>query len=859
MSSPGRHSVCMVIRWVAVFSLGVLFMTPFADGSPSKEKEFHITDKKLSMALMSFALQAKCQIYFPKDLVGNVRMSRSLNGVFDVREALDMILADTGLGYKFTNDRTIIVIKNPNALETRKIRGEISPVSGSDHPMPPEQKITGETQTLAVLADADLSPQLEEILVTSAKRSQNLQQVPQSIQAITEMRLEKLEADDFRGYSRVIPSLSFLDRGPGQQKIVIRGITAGTSVTAGDEPGNRATVGIYIDEVPVAYNGFNPDLKLFDVDRVEVIRGPQGTLYGAGSMSGTIRILTKKPEINTLAAKLAGKFSATEQGDTNSHLNGMLNVPLLKDKMAVRLTAYDRNLGGYIDNIFLQKANVNTEKTKGGRIALRFQPREDLIWSAAILHQNTHLGGSASANINQGTGILQQIREVPEPYQDKFTIYSTSVNYEYDDVEVFSTLSLFDRRIIDTNDITHFLPMNGFVPVPFYIQNTSGIKNYSFETRLLSHKGEKFEGIIGYFHSDQKLEYQQFVPAYGFDAANGNLSEAYGRKDILFESQLTFDERQQAVFMEGSYDLTGKLTVTAGLRYFEYKQDYSIWSTGFLAGGYSDYETVVAKNGLNPKFHLMYQWGPDNLIYTQAVRGFRLGGANDFIPADLCGGDLSEIGLSEAPQEYESDHIWNYEIGTKNSLFNNRMRINAAVFYIDWSDIQSTRRLRSGFGFTENAGGAVSRGIEMESHFIPFDNLEITVGGSYTDAEFSQDVDNVDAKKGDDVPGVPKFSYSLSLDYSFALTSALEGGIFASYQHVGAIYRQVQKHPLEKSSAYDMGMVRFSVTSDHWEVSFFVENIWDERARLFVERGFENNTPIVNRPRTWGLSLSKTF
>ncbi|PCI54620.1 MAG: hypothetical protein COB36_09695 [Alphaproteobacteria bacterium] len=860
MSSQRRHIPGVYKKTAATLMIGLMSLMVMSKNSVSEEITIDIREQGLSMALMSFAEQARCQIYFQKDLVKDIRLLTSIKGTFETVDALALLLSGTGLKYKYTENHTIVILEDPIARK-KSFSGSDSglPSSGliikNSRPRPP---VSGHPDPIDAEKDSDSKAYFEEILVTSAKRLQNLQKVPQSIQAMSEMRLEKFGADDFRGYSRVIPSLSFLDRGPGQQKMVIRGITASTSVTAGDEPGNRATVGIYIDEVPVAFNGYNPDLKLFDVERVEVIRGPQGTLYGAGSMSGTIRILTRNPETDRMAAKVSGQLSTTEQGGINIHLNGMINLPLVADKLAVRLTAYDRTISGYIDNVLLNTENVNDEKTTGGRLGLKLKATEKLTVSAKFLHQITKLGGSSSSNINQGVGILEQVRAVEEPYEDKFSIYSASATYSFEAVELFTTFSLFDRRIIDTNDFTHFLAQHDYNPVPFYARNTSDIKNYSFETRLLSKQRENYEWIIGYFQSNQDLSYQQFVPAYGFDNANGDISEAYGRRDILFESELTFDERQRAIFLEGSYDLTSNLRATLGLRYFDYKQIFTIWSNGFFAGGYSQYQSSLSEDGLNPKFHLSYQISENSLLYTQAVRGFRLGGANDFIPMDLCGPDLAALGLTEGPKGYHSDHIWNYEIGSKNSFLNKKMLVNASIFYINWSDIQSTRRLECGFGFTENAGGAISRGFELETSFIPLDSLEIIISGSYTDAEFSEDVFNISAHKGDDVPGVPKLSYNISLDYSFDLSDDLEGSLFVAYQHVGAIYRRAQKRPLEKSSAYDMGLVRFTIRAKNWEMSLFVDNVWDQRARLFVERNFEYNTPIINRPRTWGLTFAYT-
>ena len=243
---------------------------------------------------------------------------------------------------------------------------------------------------------------LEEIVVTATKRSESLQNVPFSVQAWGEAQLEKLGATDFAGYARSVPSLSFIDRGPGQQQIVLRGVASSTAITNTDQADSKETVAIYFDETPVSLNGFNPDLKLVDIDRIEILKGPQGTLFGAGSLSGTVRIITRKPQFNATDGAVEVDGSRFDHGGSNYAVSAAGNLPLIDDRVALRATGYSYQDGGFIDNVGLESnqsfgriaRDVNTSNVAGGRLQLRVRASDVLDLNFKLLRQQSRLGGN---------------------------------------------------------------------------------------------------------------------------------------------------------------------------------------------------------------------------------------------------------------------------------------------------------------------------------------------------------------------------------------------------------------------------------------------------------------------------------
>ncbi len=672
----------------------------------------------------------------------------------------------------------------------------------------------------------------EEIIVTAQKRDERLQDVPLSISALTMIQIENMGAASFTDYARAVPGLSFIDRGPGRNAITIRGITTGA------EQGKQALVGIYFDEMPVSAPSFQPDLNLFDIERVEVLRGPQGTLYGAGSMGGAIKLIAAKPHMTEFAAKADATLATTRHGDESVRFNAMVNAPIVEDKVAVRVVGYYRNEGGYIDNVGLGKKDVNDEETYGGRLSVRFTPNEKLTITANVFFQDTEVGGTQEGDLSLGR--LLQSRAVGEIREDDFRQYNLTVNYDLGWAELVSSSTYFDRDFREIRDISSFF--GGAAAV--WLDNSIPIETFSQEARLASTGDGPFKWLVGVFYTDQRDDLGQLAAHDGLFG----LPPSVVLLDNLIENKM----EQIAFFGEATYDLTSRLHATVGLRWFDVDQSFASATSGLIAGGDSTDSGDASQNKANPKFLLSYDATDDAMFYAQAAQGFRIGGANKTNPINPSTGTLD-------PSEYKADTLWNYELGVKTSWLNNRLTINAALYYIDWKDIQITIFRDDGFSYIGNAAKARSKGGELEITARPVDGLNISAAVGYTDAKLQKDAPGLGGLKGDRIPLVPRFTFSSSARYSFALTDALGGFAQFDYQHVGKSYNAFSQGSPDLQRSYDLGHARVGVNMEQWEMSLFVNNLWDERADLFVDTLLGDTRANVNRPRTIGVNLKANF
>jgi outer membrane receptor protein involved in Fe transport len=685
----------------------------------------------------------------------------------------------------------------------------------------------------AAASDGDSSRALEEIVVTAQKRAERLQDVPLSITALSAVQLERLGADEFVDYARTVPGLSFIDRGPGRNKITIRGVSTGV------DQNNQSPVGIYFDDTPVSMPSNEPDLRLFDVERVEVLRGPQGTLYGAGSMGGTLKIVTNKPDPSSLSGRLSTSASSTRLGGENYQINGVVNVPLVQDKAAIRAVGYYRNEDGYVDNVQLSQSDVNSDETFGGRLSAKWQLAENLDITAVALLQRTDLGGTQETAPDLGE--LRQARAVPEIRDDDFEQYSVTVRYDMPWAELVSSSSYFDREVREVRDVTAFTRLGATVA----LDNTIPTHSFSQEVRLVSPQSGRLQWIAGGFYSDLKDDLVQAVP-------HGPIA-GLPEDALLLASHIRNSTQQLAFFGELSYDLAPRLKATAGVRWFDVDQDFSLQSDGLIAGGHRVDEGGSSERNANPKFALAWSASEDVLVYAQAAQGFRVGGPNNTLPPDPLTGAL-------APSQYDSDSLWNYEIGVKSEFAQRRMILNAAVFYIDWSDIQVGIVRPDGFSYIANAGQASSRGGELELSTRFIDDLELNAGVSYVDAQLEKDAPGLNGSKGDRIPAVPKLTYSMLARYHLPFgRKALDTFVQADLQHVGDSYNAFNTASADLQHSYNIVNARIDMLVGPWNIGLFANNVLDKRAELFVDTLLGDKRVNVNRPRTIGIGLQRDF
>lgn len=683
--------------------------------------------------------------------------------------------------------------------------------------------------SLSQAAVAAEGAKTDEILVTATKRTERLIDVPQSIQALGEQDLQRLGADSVTGFARQVAGLSLLDKGPGQTQIAIRGISAGVQ----QDIGTDATVGVYIDEIPVSVSQAQPDLRLFDLDRIEILRGPQGTLYGSGSMGGTLRLITKRPNLDTFEGKLELTGSQTKNADDLSGaVNGLVNVPLVDGKLAARIVVYGRSNAGWVDDVNRNLKGVNDEDTKGGRVSLRYAPTAKLDLTFSALTQKSEFGGLNA--FDPARGDLKISRGGAETYDDKLDVYNLTGTYDFGGAELTSSTSYSKRDYTFVRDFSGLIAPGALTTVSY------GVDGFTQELRLASPDvaDAKLNWVVGAFYSRRTDTYFQVLPIPGVGPTPLG-------QNVVFKGNADFRVEQVAVFGDVSYDIRPDLTASVGLRYYTADSRTSTDVTQLpnprLSGTLSSSDSKTT-----PKFALAYKPNAQTLIYAQAAQGFRTGGANKVNPPIP--------GLTPDPRSFKPDSLWNYEAGVKGDWFDRRLNFTLAAFAIEWKDLQIQLVNPAGFAYYDNAGDARSRGVEAQASLEPVDGLVFSASATYTDAETKTAVPSVGALKGSKIPGVADFTSSLSAQYTRKM------GTIDAFARVDASYVGESNAIFEnnKQGDYTLTNVRLGGSRGGYDVELFVANATDERPVVF-NFPFPNPSVYTVTPRTIGVTLRTSF
>lgn len=705
------------------------------------------------------------------------------------------------------------------------------------------------------------------IIVTAQRRAESVQDVPLSITSLGEQQLLRSSVVDFVDYGSRIPSLSFGNTGDGaagSRTIAIRGVSG------------ENTTGFYIDETPVPDS---VDPKIVDVERIEVLRGPQGTLYGARSLGGTVRLITKQPSDDALSGTARAALSSTKEGGWNYRASGTLNVPLAEGA-AVRVSGvyeresgiFDRIVQGPDNPVAETHKNIDDGETYGVQVALKLEPADGLTITPRILYQRATLDGLPFADYRAGNFTQNRYFNNKEYSRDRWTLYTTDIKYEADFGSFISSTSYFDRKILDREDQSEFAttvfglttPLSGVVTqrVPY--------KRFVQELRFVSDFSGPFQLILGGFYSDLKSGEAFDPPAIvpGIDAALGG---ALGT-DNAFSGLRKTKTTEPALFGEASFAITDSLKVTGGLRWYQIKIDDRYDFDGFFVGGPGGVALKTKESGVNPKFLVEYKATRDHMVYASAARGFRPGGINLIIPELLCGAELGALGLTrDEIVQFSADSIWSYEVGAKTSWFNRRLTVNAAAYRLDWPNVQQTQNLQCGFFFTGNAGKAVNKGFELEIHAAPTRALSFDLGIGYVDAKFTRAGTTLAAPVGTRLYQTPKWTVSGSAHWQEPVTDEIEGFFHIDTSYVGSSISSNnpdlsapadQRYRVRPS--YTLVDVRLGAVIGKTEVGAFVKNLTNEHVNYSDSRSLAAETPgrpriVTNRPRTIGVEVKTSF
>ncbi|MGE0180307.1 MAG: TonB-dependent receptor [Sphingomonas sp.] len=759
----------------------------------------------------------------------------------------------------------------------------------------------------------------QEIVVTATLRESSLLDVPFSINAQTEADIQRSASQTVEDLSRNVAGLTVQNLGPGQSQVAIRGVSAGQIVR--DQPGVKEQVGVYLDDSVISLSLFTPDLDLFDLNRVETLRGPQGTLFGAGSVGGTLRYITNQPALGRTEGLVEGNINLVGGDDFGGALRGMINAPL-GDTAAIRAVAYHTEYGGFIDALGPGGGeNVNGGRRTGGRIALRWEPADGFSITPRVVYQQIRANGFnrqevynlyanpfTNPNVPGGRAPVtfderEQYLLLRERFEDDTLLADLTASFDFGPVTLTSVSTYINRDIVvsrDASALTGSVSVDlGFptaaVLLPSNLVDTTDLETFTQEVRLSSSMSGPFQWLIGVFYSDVDRFYRQRLPTPGYDAATdatlGAGTAVAVRNgfpaDSPYNSDLPYDIRQTAIFGEFSYQFHPRFTVTAGGRYYDFSEQRQFVSGG-LFSNLDNRTDRTESSGFSPR--LIATWEPyDNIrINAQVSKGFRLGGVNDPLNLPLC--TAADAALFGGFQDYDDETLWNYEVGVRAQRRN--FRFAAAAFYTDINNLQTTLDAGScSSRIVFNVPEAHTMGVEFEIGVSPLPGLDLSLAGSVIDAEFDSTLPGVLAattgiREGNRLPSVPNVQLAASANYNFRVNDAAEGSLGLTVQHVGTRYTQPsdqENNPRSFVSGLPFGgatgaaptvlnlrlpdyqyinLTAGVAWSNGLSVQVYVNNLLDENAILSFDRERGGRARLgfnVGQPRIIGLTVRQRF
>ena len=728
---------------------------------------------------------------------------------------------------------------------------------------------------------------LEEIIVTATKRAESIQDVPISIAAITADDIDRRGLVSAEDYLRGIPGVN-QTTDPVGSSIIIRGVETSPSY---QNYSSGTTVATYFGETPTTNSAglaanSTVDIKLVDIERVEVLRGPQGTAFGNSSLGGAVRIIPAAPKLDEFGGKVGIGYSSTAgYGSDNNMMEGVVNVPLIKDKLAIRATAYQfEDSGIYRNNAstdpVLQAAaaeygaeafandekDVGASKFTGGRVSALFQPTEDFKLTLSYLTQKTEVDGNALAN--SGTFDQAVFQIAPEHIirgergaasDTDIDIGNVTLEYNFGWASLLATYSHIDSGGLNNSSYSQATPI---WPMS-YLQDGAHKEN-SGEVRLTSQLDGAWNFLVGVYAEELDDDAMYDYRWLGTDPDTALFDEFAG--DYHDVRNL----KQTAAFTEVSWEFLPKFTLTGGARYYDFSRRSLVETTGPIFG--EEVSTLRADaSGSTFRGNLSYKPNDDTLLYASWSQGFRLGKPQPGLPSGLC--DLNSDGVVDGTSNVtidstgilESDEVDNYELGGKFTLLGNRLVITADVFRIDWTGVPFRVAAPSppdgcGLTYNANAGGAVSEGFEFQANLHVTPALRVDFGASTIDASLSKDAPALDAFDGDRLPGSPKVNGNLAIQYEFDVLGH-EAFVRADSIYVGRFYGDLQETQATEAGDYVKIDLSTRVTINDFNVDLYVRNLTDRDDYAF--RGtYDAGRPYFGyrlRPRTVGLQLGYSF
>jgi iron complex outermembrane recepter protein len=737
---------------------------------------------------------------------------------------------------------------------------------------------------------------LEEILVTATKREESLQTIPISVTAISGRELEDRNAVNFDDYARGVAGLSFTDLGDGRERISIRGV---------DSKIGQAVVGYYFGETPIPDSSsvsaekvaFDPEIV--DINRVEVLRGPQGTVFGSGSMGGTIRIIPNEPDLAKEELSIRNILSSTEHADGPEEvISGMLNVPLIRDTVALRVSTWASWDSGFIQRqvatpgslsantatgaplVFQPVASVPAGDAFGTRVALRFQVSESVNVEASLYSDQQYYRGFQDITTgaqNPGNALVQNfLFNLQEQNRNRLTISNFVLTADVGFADLLTSLSYTRRLLSLEQEAAAAIEYVGFSPAFSASPITEEGRDdaYFGEVRLSSKPsgaalGSTVQWLVGASYGYQKGWIDQSLVVPGFSRAFGAITGPVAGNDLYEERGLSWT-KQSAIFGELRYEPVERLNLTAGARWYFYSRTDALPETGLFANTpnnadmdpYTAPKVSGAANGVVYRGAVSWQQSRNLMYYAQASEGFR-GPFGRFALPSACAAQAAQLGTNTAAGEVDSDKLWNYEAGAKSSWLDDRLRVNVSAFRIDWTDVQQSVFLNCGFTLKENLGSVVNKGAELEIQGRVTKALSVGASAGYVNSALQQDIFGIPGTRGLPLPDVPKMTGGAFLNYNLGNVASWNTDLRVDYSYTG---QSISTYAAGGSFAPDKGSLallgsQLTLRRSNLELSLFGRNLLNRISRTALEHDVSLDVPdrlryAVNVPRTVGLGFS---
>ncbi|HEX4506222.1 MAG TPA: TonB-dependent receptor [Alphaproteobacteria bacterium] len=739
---------------------------------------------------------------------------------------------------------------------------------------------------------------MQEIVVTATRRAEAITKVPISMMAIDQATLTKQGVKDVSDLARLVPGLNLeTNDDDGDSSLSIRGIVSDVGA---------ATVGVYIDDAPVQSRqeavSTNPYPKIYDLDRVEVLRGPQGTLFGAGSEGGTLRFITPEASLQKFSGTANAEVAVTDGGSPSWELGGAVGGPLVEDKLGFRASGWFREDGGYTDRLdpathALTGTDTNSSGSTVAQLKFKFAPTDSLVIAPSLYYQDVRQDDKSV--FTESAGPFNDLAKIPQPRNDHFILPSLSIGYDFDAFSVKSITTYLSRTLADQYDSTEYL-LADEIPAQYTLlptdKNFFATANYreeqlnfSQELRFTSNADADspltWVGGLFYQHARSASESYYKAPRlgevadfaseyyYGVPSSTANyFGEGLLPGKLAYFDHYVLNDTDMAVYGNATYEVLDGLKLSAGLRVARSGFSYFDGSNGpWGPAAPTEYSGSSKETPVTPRFGITYQLAPDQMIYATVAKGYRTGGANEPVPSNACRTDLNQLGVKNAPVEYDSDSVWSYEAGAKGRFFDGQVLLEGSIFWIDWSQIQQAVDLvRCGYYYIANLGEAASRGFDLQAEWTVTKRLTLSGTAGFTDARYVKSLlqdGQILAKVGDSL-ATPEWSATLAAEYTFPIFEGTDAYGRIDYEFSGPYYN----FGSDQTFGYDATTrdqpathfvsLRVGAKQGGWDWALKVDNLLNSRT-LLSRYHQSNDSPFFTdttfRPLTVGLSAQYKF